>query len=119
MSIEVQTTESNTDTAEISPLVENTLTGPNALNDDFSGICGRTIYTYGLSLVVFGLVVCLLYYSYTCFYENQELIIDPFIEKTVKTGTDSDKVFDVDGEINKLRRLQEKYLEKLNIKRSS
>jgi hypothetical protein len=107
MSSEVQTTNAS----EISPLVDN------IPNDDIS-ISSGNMYTYGLSFVVCILVVYLLYYSYTCFYENQELIIEPFIEKTVKTGTDSDKVFDVDGEVNKLRQLQEKYLEKLNAKRS-
>lgn len=79
----------------------------------------RITYTHILGVIIIGLVVYLLYYSYSCFYENQDLNNEPFIEKTVKTGIDDDQVFDVDSEVNKLRQLQEKYLVSLNAKRNS
>jgi hypothetical protein len=101
-----------------SPLLE-TVTGDTPVKGGVVTVdCARTPYTYVLSIIIIGLVVYLLYYSYTCFYENQDLINEPFIEKTIKTGIDDDRVFDVDGEVNKLRQLQEKYLNSLNSKRN-
>jgi hypothetical protein len=78
----------------------------------------QSMNTYILGAIIFGLVVTLLWYSYSCFCENQNLITEPFIVKPIKTGIDDDLVFDVDGEVNKLRRLQEKYLVTLNAKRN-
>lgn len=102
----------------VSPLLE-TVTGDTPVKGSVVTVdCARTPYTYVLSIIIIGLVVYLLYYSYTCFYENQDLINEPFIEKTIKTGIDDDRVFDVDGEVNKLRQLQEKYLNSLNSKRN-
>lgn len=69
-----------------------------------------------MGLMVIALVVYILYYSYSCFCENQNFD-EAFIEKTVKTGTESDKSFDVDTEITRLSDLQEQYLEKINSRR--
>jgi len=70
---------------------------------------------YSESFYIFGfLSVCvlvyLMWYSYKSFYENQDLCYEPFISKTIKTGTDYDKVFDVESEVNKLREMQENFL---------
>lgn len=54
-------------------------------------------------------VLYILYMVYNNFMTNQ-CAVEEFTEKTIKTGVDDDKVFDVEGEINKLRELQEKYL---------
>lgn len=71
--------------------------------------------TYILAAIVVSLVLYLLYYSYTCFCENQAIeLSEPFIEKTVKTGIDSDKSFDIDVEVNKLSERQEEYLKQIN-----
>ena len=120
MDTENKTDNSNSDSSyePVSPLLEK-FTGDTPVKGGAVTIDGdRTPYTYVLSIIIIGLVVYLLYYSYTCFYENQDLINEPFIEKTIKTGIDDDRVFDVDGEVNKLRKLQEKYLNSLNSKRN-
>jgi hypothetical protein len=110
--------ESSSEIATVSPLLE-TVTGDTPVKGGVITVAyTRTPYTYVLSIIIIGLVVYLLYYSYTCFYDNQDLINEPFIEKTIKTGIDDDHVFDVDGEVNKLRQLQEKYLNSLNSKRN-
>jgi len=110
--------ESSSEIVTASPLLE-TVTDDTPVKGGVVTVDGtRTPYTYVLSIIIIGLVVYLLYYSYTCFYENQDLINEPFIEKTIKTGIDDDRVFDVDGEVNKLRQLQEKYLNSLNSKRN-
>ena len=106
--------ESPSDNVTVSPLLETVTRDTPAKVDVVTVGDARTPYTYVLSIIIIGLVVYLLYYSYTCFYENQDLINEPFIEKTIKTGIDDDRVFDVDGEVNKLRQLQEKFLNNLN-----
>jgi hypothetical protein len=105
--------------ATVSPLIESTPVDTPVKIDEDTADYTRTPYTYILSIITIGLIVYLMFYSYTCFYENQDLIIEPFIEKTIKTGIDDDIVFDVDGEVNKLRQLQEKYLNSINSKRNS
>jgi hypothetical protein len=72
----------------------------------------RTYYTYILSLVVVAIVIGLLYHSYSCYCTNQDIYEDAegFIEKTVKSGTDSDLSFDVDNQVNQLIQKQERYL---------
>ena len=110
--------ESSSEIVTASPLLETVTDDTPAKGAAVTVDCARTPYTYVLSIIIIGLVVYLLYYSYTCFYENQDLINEPFIEKTIKTGIDDDRVFDVDGEVNKLRQLQEKYLNSLNSKRN-
>ena len=75
------------------------------------GLCNY--YTYILGFFVIAIVIYLLWTSYSCFYANQDLLTEPFLTGTVKTGTDDDIVFDVEGEINKLREMQEKYLNKI------
>jgi hypothetical protein len=77
-----------------------------------------SLQTCLMGIIVIALVVYILYYSYSCFCENQDFD-EAFIEKTVKTGTEDDKSFDVDAEIVRLSDLQEKYLEKINSKRSA
>jgi hypothetical protein len=72
-----------------------------------------TVYTYILSFIIVGLILYLLYYSYCCFYNNQENN-ESFITKPIKTGIDSDKSFDIESEISKLRRAQENYLKSIN-----
>jgi hypothetical protein len=102
-----------------SPLMDTYDTGeaPVSVSSDVTSLTKETgIYTYILAIIIISLVVYLLYYSYTCFYENQDMITDPFTEQTVKSGRDSDTIFDVDHEVNKLRQLQEKYLSTLNTK---
>ena len=70
---------------------------------------------YALIAVAVMLVVYLLYFSYSRFQINQSLSgNEPFIEKTVKTGTESDRSFDIDSEVRRLSDLQEQYLRKLN-----
>jgi len=109
--------ESSSEIVTVSPLLEATDNTP-VKGDVVTVASDRSPYTYVLSIIIIGLVVYLLYYSYTCFYENQDLINEPFIEKTIKTGIDDDHVFDVDDEVNKLRQLQEKYLNSINSKRN-
>ena len=75
------------------------------------GLCNY--YTYILGFFVIAIVIYLLWNSYSCFYANQDLLTESFLTGTVKTGTDDDIVFDVEGEINKLREMQEKYLNKI------
>ena len=71
-------------------------------------------YTYLLSVVVVGLVLYLFYYSYQCFQSNSDdMISESFIEKTVKTGPGSDRSFDMNEEVDRLRKLQEDYLASL------
>jgi hypothetical protein len=72
-------------------------------------------YTYVLSFLVVAIVIGLLYHSYSCYCTNQDTYEDSegFIEKTVKSSTDSDSSFDVDDQVNQLIRKQEKYLAQL------
>ncbi len=74
---------------------------------------GSSYYTYVVGFFISVILIYLLWTSYSCFYANQDLINEPFLTGTVKTGTDDDIVFDVEGEINKLREDQEKYLNKI------
>ena len=76
-------------------------------------IKNTNIYTYLLSFIVVCLVIYLIYYSYTCFYDNQ--YINTNIEKPIKSSDDDncDDVFNVDKEVNKLIDLQDKYLSKI------
>jgi hypothetical protein len=70
---------------------------------------------YGMIIAIAVVVLLIIYYSYSCFCFNQTLGgNEPFIEKTVKSGTDSDKSFDIDAEVRRLSDLQEQYLRKLN-----
>jgi len=91
--------------ANVSPLVEE---GPK--QDVKSDSSKNNIYTYVLSFVVIALVLYIFYYSYTCFQGNQDIMEENFIERTVKTGTDSDKAFDMNAEIKKLEEKQERNL---------
>jgi|688.fasta_scaffold762822_1 hypothetical protein len=70
-------------------------------------------YTYILGFFISAILIYLLWTSYSCFYANQDLINEPFLTGTVKTGTDVDIDFSVEGEINKLREMQERYLNKI------
>jgi hypothetical protein len=70
-------------------------------------------YTYGVGFFISVILIYLLWTSYSCFYANQDLINEPFLTGTVKSGTSDDIVFDVEGEINKLREMQERYLDKI------
>ena len=72
---------------------------------------GKSPEFYIKAIFIVAIVIGILYYSYTCFCENQSLsLTEPYTEKTEKSGIDDDNAFDVDSEINKLRELQEKYL---------
>jgi hypothetical protein len=100
-----------------SSLIENALVTPNIAMDippktENTLKTERPHYTYLLSLVVVVIVIGLLYHSYNCYCTNQDLYEDSegFIEKTVKSGTDSDLSFDVDYQVNQLNQKQEKYL---------
>jgi hypothetical protein len=70
----------------------------------------KSVYTYILSGIVVGLIVYLIYYSYTCFYENQDIIMEPFTENTIKSDPSADSSFDVDSEVDKLNKTQENNL---------
>ena len=78
----------------------------------------RSYYTYILSLLVVVIIVGLMYHSYSCYCANQDLYEDDegFIEKTIKSGADSDLSFDVDDHVNQLIKKQEKYLASLQEK---
>jgi cell division protein FtsL len=78
----------------------------------------RSYYTYILSIVVVAIIVGLLYHSYSCYCTNQDLYEDSegFIEKTIKSGTDSDSSFDVDDQVNQLIKKQDKYLAQIQQK---
>lgn len=77
----------------------------------------RSVYTYILAGIVISLVLYIFYYSYGCFQSNQDLAINEgFIEKTIKSGPDSDKSFDMDSEIKRLSDMQEQFLRKLNLR---
>jgi hypothetical protein len=82
-------------------------------NNKLDSVKGYNYYTYILGFFVIAIVIYLLWNSYSCFYANQDLLTESFLTGTVKTGTDDDIVFDVEGEINKLREMQEKYLNKI------
>jgi hypothetical protein len=75
------------------------------------------IQKYTLSIVVIVIIFYILYKSYNNFYANQDT--EPFIEKTIKTGIDDDKSFDVDTEVSRLSNMQESYLKKLNSRRNN
>jgi hypothetical protein len=88
--------------------------------DDSKNVYGNAVdmcYNYGYIIIISLLIVYIFYYSYNSFCENQNS--EPFIEKTVKTGIDADKSFDVDEEVKKLSDLQEQYLRKLNNQRDN
>ena len=72
--------------------------------------------SYAITITVVCLVLYVFYYSWCCFQENQ--CEEPFIEKTIKTGIDDDKSFDIDKEVKRLSDIQESYLRKLNAKRN-
>jgi len=72
-------------------------------------------YRYGYVVIIGLLIVYIFYYSYNSFCENQNS--EPFIEKTIRTGIDDDRSFDVDAEVKRLSDLQEQYLRKLNNQR--
>jgi hypothetical protein len=106
-----------------STLIETTLVTPNVVKEspiktENTLKIERTYYTYILSLLVVTIIIGLLYHSYSCYCTNQDLYEDPegFIEKTVKSGTDSDLSFDVDDQIKQLMQKQEKYLARLQEK---
>ena len=87
-----------------SPLIDS-----NDKIEDSTTNYTKNIYTYILSFIVVGLVIYLAYYSYTCFYDNQ-YIIDTITEKSSKTIDEDD--FDVDEEVSKLIKLQDKNVDK-------
>jgi len=62
--------------------------------------------------VVLFIVVMIMWNSYAQFKANQNCP-ENFIEKTIKSGPDDDHVFDVETEVNKLRKIQENYLFKI------
>lgn len=104
----------------MSELIQNkeVLNSPIIVIDDNTknntiDIKNTNIYTYLLSFIVVCLVIYLIYYSYTCFYDNQ--YINTNIEKPIKSSDDDncDDVFNVDKEVNKLIDLQDKYLSKI------
>ena len=99
------------DDFELSPMMENTESTTKD-NPNKSDSPKTNKYTYILIAIVAVLVLYLIYYAYTSFYVNQDTD-ECFIEKTVKTGTESDVEFDMDVEVSKLKRLQEKYLASL------
>jgi hypothetical protein len=107
-----------------SSLIETTATAvnkPNVAMDsppklDVTNTTERSYSTYILSFVVVVIVIGLMYHSYSCYCTNQDLYEDTdegFIEKTIKSGTDSDSSFDVDDKVNQLIKKQEKYLASL------
>lgn len=65
-----------------------------------------------MKFIVLGCIIYLFYYAYQCFQTNQS-INEGFIEKTIKTGTESDLSFDVGAEIKKLNELHERLLSQL------
>jgi hypothetical protein len=83
----------------------------------YGGDPGNPWQTYLLGTVAVLLVLYIFYYSYTCFCNNQHFD-EPFIEKTIKTGIDDDRSFDVDVEVKRLSDIQEQYLRKLNTRRN-
>lgn len=95
---------------EVSPMMDFTESAKDSDAKDVTGnIPKNNKFTYALIAVVVLLVLYLAYYAYKSFYDNQ-CDDEGFIEKTIKTGTESDSEFDMDTEVSKLRRLQEKYL---------
>lgn len=109
--------------SDISPLMEQTnpevkqnsnIVISKDNNETDSKKNNTTVYTYILSFIIVGLILYLLYYSFCCFYNNQEINNESFITKPIKTGIDSDKSFDIESEISKLRRAQENYLKSIN-----
>lgn len=83
---------------------------------DIVGGWSSTCYRYGMMLCIGALCLYILYYSYCNFCDNQN--IEPYIEKTVRTGIADDKSFDVEAEVKRLSDMQEKYLRKLNSQRN-
>lgn len=65
-----------------------------------------------LKIIICACILYMFFYSYKCFCSNQS-INEEFIEKTIKTGTETDLSFDVDAEVKKLSDMQEKYLVQL------
>ncbi len=106
-----------------SPLMEETPApvAPDTTTTDASATTKdkKKLYMkYALIVVAVLLVFYVLYFSYSRFRINQTLGgTEPFIEKTVKTGTDSDRSFDIGREVQRLSDLQEQYLRKLNRRR--
>ena len=84
-------------------------------------ICKDIFNKNGIQYLIMGVsVLVILYILYKagyCFYKKQS-DCDSFISKTIKTGTDSDKSFDVEIEVNELIKKQESYLHKLNANRN-
>jgi hypothetical protein len=86
----------------------------SSIKPDKNNKIERSYYTYMLGLLVVTIVICLLYHSYSCYCVNQDLYENEdegFIDKTIKSGTDSDLSFDVDDEVTRLIQKQEKYLD--------
>ena len=82
-------------------------------NSSVTNTSSNNYYMYMVGFLIIAVIIYLLWTSYSCFYDNQDLFDDPFISGTIKSSPDDDIVFDVDGEINKLRELQENYLNNL------
>jgi uncharacterized protein HemX len=109
---------SSTESESESSIIESTPTTKVAVvtsKPEATPKIATTYYTYVLSLLVVAIVIGLLYHSYSCYCTNQDIYEDSegFIEKTVKSGTDSDSSFDVDNQVNQLIRKQEEYLSQL------
>jgi hypothetical protein len=99
--------------ANTSPYISDDKVLPESDSTDKTDIISKGVkfikknYVY----IVLGIImVCVIYWIYFSFYKGQQ---SSFIVKTIKTGRDSDKVFDVETHINILREMQEKYLLKL------
>ena len=65
----------------------------------------KKIYTYGLGLVVIGIVLYLLYYAYNSFKANQGSA-----EPECKVESDESDDINIDVEIEKLRKAQDRNL---------
>ena len=66
------------------------------------------VTTHAIKIAVGAMLIVIMYFMYVSFYNNQS--DDTFIEKTIKSGRDSDSSFDVGKHVDKLIKLQEDYL---------
>ena len=98
---------------EQSPFMENTTPVPTPVVTK-EPEKKKNYVPYIIAAVIVAFVIYVFYYSYSCFQLNQAPPLEPFIEKTIKTGTETDKSFDIDTEVRRLSDLQEKYLRDLN-----
>jgi hypothetical protein len=90
--------------------VINANTGSPLIDYSSNTPASRNYYSYALMAFVVVLLMYLAWTSYSCFYENQELLTEPFLTGTIKSSPDDDISFDMIDEVNKLREIQEDYL---------